>query len=423
MESELRILLKHSFISRKEFRELLAAGSGDLEALRTLILEREIMDPPDWREAMRHLKTTGQGERQPPESFNQAMLQIQQTALKVAGSDTSILLLGESGVGKSRLAARIHRESPRRAQPFITVSCGSIPETLLESELFGVEKGAYTGANKSREGRFARAHGGTIFLDEIGELTPPLQVKLLRVIQEKKIEPLGSAGEIDVDVRLITATNRNLEEDVRKGEFRKDLFFRLNVVPLTLLPLRDRREDIAPLTAYFVERFASKNGIRIDEVDPRIGEIMNVYSWPGNIRELENCVERLIVLSRDGALSADDFPPRILKECAGSVRAGANPAAGGSGFGDGGALAASDAADVEGRDPAATGADGSGNDAAFPSLRELEEQHIKAALARSRASINAAAGLLGIHRNTLSRKIEEFGIEAARFKRRPIRPN
>ncbi|MCR9143154.1 MAG: sigma-54 dependent transcriptional regulator [bacterium] len=421
MESELRILLKHSFISRKDFRELLAEleHSADLEALRALILEKQIMDPPDWREAMRHLKTTGQGERTPPESFNQEMLQIQQTALKVAGSDTSILLLGESGVGKSRLSARIHRESPRRAKPFVTVSCGSIPETLLESELFGVEKGAYTGANKSREGRFARAHGGTIFLDEIGELTAPLQVKLLRVIQDKKIEPLGSAEEVDVDVRLITATNRDLEEDVRTGKFRKDLYFRLNVVPLTLLPLRERREDIAPLTAYFIERFASKNGIRIETIDPRIAEIMNVYSWPGNIRELENCVERLIVLSRDGALSADDFPPRVLKESG-----GARGPRSGRPRGDGTAAAPGDVQNAAGGGvPGEDGQPPEDGAAGFLSLRELEEQHIKDALARSRASINRAAGLLGIHRNTLSRKIEEFGIDAARFKRRQIRPN
>lgn len=418
MESELRILLKHSFISRKEFRELLAVETTDLEELRGVILAKNIMDPPDWREAMRHLKTTAQGERTPPESFNAEMLQIQQTALKVAGSDTSILLLGESGVGKSRLAARMHRDSPRRAKPFVTVSCGSIPETLLESELFGVEKGAYTGASKSREGRFARAHGGTIFLDEIGELTPPLQVKLLRVIQDKKIEPLGSAEEIDTDVRLITATNRDLEEDVRTGAFRKDLYFRLNVVPLTLLPLRERREDIAPLVAYFVERFASKNGIRIETVDPRITDIMTAYSWPGNIRELENCVERLIVLSREGTLSADDFPPRILKEAGGTSRtARVNPG------------------HSQISNPVATGTEPTeqrlkNNDvedgeigAGFPTLRELEEQHIKEALTRSRASINRAAGLLGIHRNTLSRKIEEFGIEPVRFKRRPIEPN
>ena len=231
------------------------------------------------------------------------------------------------------------------------------------------------------------------------------------MIQDKKIEPLGSAEEIDVDVRLITATNRDLEEDVRTGVFRKDLYFRLNVVPLTLLPLRDRTEDIPPLVAYFVERFASKNGIRIDEVDPRIIDIMTAYSWPGNIRELENCVERLIVLSRDGKLSADDFPPRILKEA-----------------GQAGRSKSSRSAD---RDVGAVALDGSAPNAAetdrppekFLSLRELEERHIKEALARSRASINRAAGLLGIHRNTLSRKIEEYGIEPARFKRRSGGPN
>jgi transcriptional regulator with PAS, ATPase and Fis domain len=419
MESELRILLKHSFISRKEFRELLATGATGLEELRERILASGIMDPPDWREAMRHLMSTAQGERTPPESFNSLMLQIQQTALKVAGSDTSILLLGESGVGKSRLAARIHRESPRRAGPFVTVSCGSIPETLLESELFGVEKGAYTGANKSREGRFARADGGTIFLDEIGELTPPLQVKLLRVIQEKKIEPLGSSAEIDVDVRLITATNRDLEEDVNSGRFRKDLYFRLNVVPLVLLPLRERTEDIPPLVAYFVERFASKNGIRVEALDPRILDIMTAYSWPGNIRELENCVERLIVLSRDGVLSPDDFPPRILKE-SGSVRSPTRPAA-----------RSAPTAEVDG--PGASGGPpGSPESEAradraeperFLTLRELEERHIKDALTRSRSSINRAATLLGIHRNTLSRKIEEYGIDPVRFKSRRVTSN
>ncbi len=401
MESELRILLKHAFISRRQFRDLLARNFESVEGLREAVLTDGMMDPPDWREAMRHLKTTGTGERQPPESLNAEMLQIQQTALKVAGSDTTILLLGESGVGKSRLAARIHRESPRRNGPLVTVSCGSIPETLLESELFGVEKGAFTGANKSREGRFARADTGTIFLDEIGELTAPLQVKLLRVLQEKKIEPLGGSGEMDVDVRLIAATNRNLEDDVRDGRLREDLYFRLNVVPLTLLPLRERREDVAPLTGYFIERFAAKVGVRINEVDPRISDIMMKYSWPGNIRELENCVERLIVLSRNGKLSPEDFPPRVLKEIGGVPAL--KPAKGPGGdrrpaFADG-----------EDEDPASR----------FPDLREMEARHIERALKRSRASIHRAASLLGIHRNTLSRKLEEYEIDPSRFKNGP----
>ncbi|MBI3396428.1 MAG: sigma-54-dependent Fis family transcriptional regulator, partial [Spirochaetia bacterium] len=325
---------------------------------------------------------------------------LMETARRVSHTDTTVLVLGESGVGKSRLARFMHNNSPRRQGPFITVSCGSIPETLLESELFGVEKGAYTGAVKTREGRFQAANGGTIFLDEIGELPPPLQVKLLRVIQERKIEPLGSGKEMEVDVRVIAATNRNLDEEVASGRFREDLYFRLNVVPLVMLPLRERREDIIPLAQYFLSLYAEKDGTRYGITRPEILTVLQSYSWPGNIRELENCMERMAVLSKNGELKVADLPPRILEEA--DVRT--NPSV---------------ASPAPGRDSLALPDEGHPPDLDhFPSMRDIEDRYIRLALQTSRGSIIKAADLLKIHRNTLSRKIEEMGIDPTAYKDR-----
>ncbi|MCB1326627.1 MAG: sigma-54-dependent Fis family transcriptional regulator [Spirochaetales bacterium] len=391
MRAELEILFRNGYLSRKSYRDFLADPPPNIDELQKRLFEKQLIDPPDWSEALPLLAEPEGLESggEPPESQNATMHAIQDRARKIAANDTTVLLLGESGVGKSRLARYMHHHSHRRQGPMVTVACGSIPDTLLESELFGVEKGAYTGANASREGRFRRAHRGTIFLDEIGELTASLQVKLLRVLQERRVEPLGSAAEVEVDVRLIAATNRDLEADVRSGRFREDLFYRLNVVPLELPPLRDRREDILPLTKFFVERFSRQRGLAYDASDARLQALLVEYDWPGNIRELENCLERLAVLSRDGRLNADDLPPRILRD----IR------------------------------PTSTGSKPDPRSEAFPSLRELERDHIVRALTSSKGNVQKAARMLEIHRNTLSRKLDEFGIDSGAFKksRRPGR--
>ncbi len=397
MESELKILLKNGFISRKQLREMLALRTETPEQLRDALLEKQFLDAPDWKEAAKHLEKNGApAKSSAPDSANPAMLELHETAMRVAATYTTVLVLGESGVGKTRLARLIHERSPRRSGPFVTVSCGSIPETLLESELFGVEKGAYTGAVRTREGRFQVAHGGTIFLDEIGELTPGLQVKLLRVIQERKIEPLGSGKEQEVDIRLIAATNRNLEEDTREGRFREDLFFRLNVVPLTMLPLRERREDIVPLTRYFLSNYRNKDGIDY-ELDGDILAVLSGYGWPGNIRELENCIERLAVLSRGGQLRADDFPPRVLRET--NYKPGMGAAT----------------PPTAGQAPRVETTSYTEDD--FPTLKDIEARHIELALRTSRGNVYRAANLLQIHRNTLARKLEEMKLNPASFKK------
>ncbi len=232
--------------------------------------------------------------------------------VQAAASEATVLLLGESGTGKELLARAVHENSPRADQPLIPINCAAIPESILEAELFGYEKGAFTGATTSREGRFEAANGGTLFLDEIGEMSRHVQVKLLRVLQEGEIERLGGGGKTrKVDIRLIAATNVNLAEAVRKGEFREDLYYRLNVVPIQVPALRDRAEDIPLLVQHFTRIYASKNGKEFDGCSPRALELLSQYSWPGNVRELENAVERSVVLSRNSVIEEDDLPREI----------------------------------------------------------------------------------------------------------------
>jgi two-component system response regulator HydG len=239
------------------------------------------------------------------------MKNLLETLAMVAPSDATILIVGESGTGKEVIANAIHQNSPRTGQPFIKVSCAALPETLLESELFGHEKGAFTGAVSRREGRFQLAHRGTIFLDEVGEMSPAIQTKLLRVLQEREFEPLGSVRTVKVDIRVITATNRDLEKEVKEGRFREDLYYRLNVVPLLLPPLRERREDIPPLADHFLAIYREKNRKPMGGISGKALDLLVRYDWPGNIRELENCIERAVIMAREEAIVPADFPPQI----------------------------------------------------------------------------------------------------------------
>lgn len=229
----------------------------------------------------------------------------------VAPQNSRVLITGESGTGKELVARAIHENSARSDAPFITINCGAFPETLLESELFGYTKGAFTGANENRRGLFQAAHGGTLFMDEIGNMNQAMQVKLYRVLQEGKVRPLGSTEEIDVDVRVIAATNRDLEKAIAAGEFREDLFYRLSVIPLHVPPLRDRREDIPLLARHFLESFRNSMSKKIDGITPEAMRRLESYDWPGNVRELENTIERAVALESGPDISLAVLPDRV----------------------------------------------------------------------------------------------------------------
>ncbi len=229
----------------------------------------------------------------------------------VAPQSSRILITGESGTGKELVARAIHENSSRSNAPFITINCGAFPETLLESELFGYMKGAFTGANENRRGLFQAAHGGTLFMDEIGNMNLAMQVKLYRVLQEGKIRPLGSNEELDVDVRVITATNKDLEKAIAADEFREDLFYRLSVIPIHVPPLRDRRDDIPLLARHFLERFRKQMEKPIEAISPQAMSRLESYDWPGNVRELENTIERAVALESGPEISVTVLPERI----------------------------------------------------------------------------------------------------------------
>lgn len=236
---------------------------------------------------------------------SQPLKHVLKQITKVAPVDSTALILGETGTGKELVARAIHRRSSRSARPFIQVNCAAIPQSLIASELFGHEKGAFTDAVQRRLGRFERAHGGTIFLDEVGELPPDTQVALLRVLQEREFERIGGTQSIRVDVRVIAATNRDLKIATADGEFRLDLFYRLNVFPIEVPPLRERTDDILPLLAYFVKRFAIQSGKSIRSIEKRALELCQAHNWPGNVRELQNVVERAMILSSGDVMSVD----------------------------------------------------------------------------------------------------------------------
>ena len=239
------------------------------------------------------------------------MQEIGELVGQVAPSDATVMLRGESGTGKELIADALHYNSLRSNKSFVKVHIAALPETLIESELFGYEKGAFTGASTSKEGRFERANGGTIFLDEIGELSPSVQVKLLRVLQNREVERLGGTAPIPIDVRIITATHVNLEEAVSNKQFREDLFYRLNVFPIFMPPLRERKSDILLLADHFLEKYSRQHSTEIRRISTPAIDMMMSYHWPGNVRELENCIERAVILSNDGVVHGHHMPPSL----------------------------------------------------------------------------------------------------------------
>ena len=290
---------------------------------------------------------------------------------KVAPTKASVLITGESGVGKELVADAIHNLSPRSAHEMIKVHCAALSETLLESELFGHEKGAYTGAEKMQKGRFELAHESTIFLDEIGEVNASVQVKLLRVLQDHKIIRVGGEKTIDIDVRVIAATNRDMEKEVKEGRFREDLYYRLNVVHIAVPPLRERRDDIPLLLNSFLKEYAKENGKNITGIDNRARALLYKYDWPGNIRELRNCIESAVVMCGGNEITPEDLPPTVSASIAA---------------------------------PSITIPVGT-------TLDDAEKAIICENLAANKGNKSKTADILGIGRKTLHRKLQEYGIE------------
>ena len=308
------------------------------------------------------------------------MLQLKSDLGMAAGSTSRILITGENGTGKELVARQIHRQSKRRDQPFVDVNCAAIPEELIESELFGHVKGAFTGAAENRRGRFEAADGGTLFLDEIGDMSMKTQAKVLRVLEQQRFERVGGTEPIEVDVRVLAATNKELAEtEIPAGRFREDLFFRLAVIPLRVPPLRERREDIPRLLQHFLEHFSAEVGRRPKSISPGALERLRDHHWPGNVRELRNLSERLVIMTRGDEIAASDLPAHI-----------------------GGASATQDSVQIP---------DG----ATLKEAREaFEREFIERRLQQSRGNVSQAARSLGLERSNLYRKMRTYGVEVAR---------
>src|SRR2546423_683782 len=260
------------------------------------------------KQEIRRRERSGQIE---PIGISRLFLEVKQLAKQVAPTESTVLIQGESGTGKEVIARYIHELSARSEGPFLSINCGALPESLLESELFGHVKGSFTGAVRDKQGLFAAARGGTFFLDEIGEMAPATQVKLLRVLQEREAIPVGGTEAIPVDVRVVAATNRDLEDDIKRGRFRSDLYYRLNVIAIELPPLRSRREDIPIFVKAFLERIAQEHGLEPKQLSPQAQEVIMAYDWPGNVRELENALERAAVLTKGETLELATLPEKL----------------------------------------------------------------------------------------------------------------
>jgi Nif-specific regulatory protein len=307
-----------------------------------------------------------------------AMQEVYDLIAQVSRSEATVLIRGESGTGKELVAHAIHYNSLRGAKPFIKVNCAALPESVIESELFGHEKGAFTGAVSSRKGRFELAHGGTLFLDEVGDLSPALQIKLLRVIQEKEFERVGGTETLKVDVRLIAATNIHLEQRVAEGSFRQDLYYRLNVFPIHIPPLRERKTDILLLADHFVEKYGRNNHKNVRRISTPAIDMLMAYHWPGNVRELENCIERAVLLSRDDVIHGHHLPPTLqTAEASGTAFKGRLASA----------------------------------------LENVEQEFIIEALKSSRGNMAKAARALGITERIMGLRVNRYGVDPNRFRR------
>jgi two-component system response regulator HydG len=304
---------------------------------------------------------------------SEAMKNLIETVALIAPSDARVLIQGESGTGKELIANAIHQNSPRRNLPMIKINCAALPETLLESELFGHEKGAFTGAVSSRKGRFQLAHKGTLFLDEIAEMPMALQSKILRVLQEGEFEPIGSSTTIKVDTRIIAATNKDLQEEIRANRFREDLFYRINVVSVTAPALRDRRDDIPLLANFFLKRYGDKNKKTLNGFTPKAMDLLMRYDWPGNIRELENALERAVIMARSPFITPEEFPANLRR-----------------------------------LDP--TQAEPEVAPPSDRSLRQVEKEMILKTLEETGGNRTHTAKILGISRRTLQLKLKEYGV-------------
>jgi Nif-specific regulatory protein len=327
-----------------------------------------------WLEQENERLTMEVGQEQSLIGESARMKEIYQFLAKVAPTDSTVLIEGESGTGKELVARALHRNSPRSGKPFVAINCGAIPETLLESDLFGHERGAFTGAASQKKGRLEVGDGGVVFLDEIGELAPALQVKLLRVLQEREFERVGGTRPIKIDIRLIAATNRDLSEAVRRGEFRQDLYYRLAVVKLAMPPLREHKDDIPLLTRHFIQKYAKRCNVKAKPVSTEALSLLTHYDWPGNVRELENAIERALVLGSSDALLAEDLPESLLENAPGEEI-------------DQGKYHAK--------------------------VRDLKKELILSAVEQTRGNYVEAAGILGVHPNYLHRLIRNLGLKDA----------
>ena len=325
-----------------------------------------------------------------------AMAEVFDLTRRVAPTAATVLLLGETGTGKELVAKAVHELSDRASAPFVRVNCGALSESLLESELFGHVKGAFTSANENRTGRFEAAHGGTIFLDEINSVSMTMQVKLLRVLQEQEFERVGDSRTITVDCRIVAATNRDLRSQIREGTFREDLYYRLNVVPIYLPPLRDRGSDVAELARMFLRVSSERNGREVTRIDPEAVRLMTAYEWPGNVRELQNYVERAVVLATGPELTPDLLPPHVRGESEVQV---------------GRAAADDDFASLTKAAVARAIADGLPDGEVHARVMDgVEREVIRQVLDACRGTQTKTAARLGINRNTLHKKIDEYGL-------------
>ncbi len=308
---------------------------------------------------------------------SKAMIAVFRMIDKIAPTNATALILGESGVGKELVASAIHYKSHRAEKPFIKFNCAALPESIIESELFGHEKGSFTGATANRQGRFELADGGTIFLDEIGELSMPIQAKLLRILQEKEFERVGGSKTIKTDIRVIAATNRDLEEEIESGKFREDLYYRLNIFPITVPPLRERKADILVLANYFVEKYNALNFKGVRRISTRAIDMFMRYHWPGNVRELENCIERAVILSEDNVIHGYHLPPTLQ-----TAESSGTPASG----------------SLQQR------------------LDAIEHEMIIEALKRTKGNMAKAAAQLGLTERVMGLRVKKFKIEYKKYR-------